>query len=110
MSNIFIKKNEYPKEKFIGFLKDITIINNNQYLFDLNLFKKYMFNNKIQSFIDSLKPHYLSKKRSYLEREITYKNFVTILRQLCKKFDITYTTKIKYFHNMYNIQYYFNII
>ena len=108
MSNIF--KKEFPKEDIINFIKEISSKEtNNDYLFDINQFKKAKFNNKITQFIHTLEGFYKKKYEYYIKRENTFKNLMTIIRQLCKYHTITYTKKIKYIHNEYNIIYFFSL-
>ena len=38
----------------------------------------------------------VDSQKFYVERKMTYKNFVTILRQICKYHNIPFTTNIKY--------------
>ena len=85
----------------------------NHILYDfLNIYciKQYEFNNNIIEFYNILKNHYYSNKTIYLEREINYKNFITVIRQICKKNNISYIKKIKYDKSNYNIVYYIQII
>ena len=108
MSSIFCK--EYPKENIEQFIKDIASKqSNDDYFFDINLFKKAKFNNQIKPFIESLDEFYKRKYKYYLTRDNTFKNLLTIMRQLCKYHDIPYYKKIKYQHNDYNIVYFFSL-
>jgi hypothetical protein len=103
MSNNF--KNIYPYHLFIKFIMDNFTKNDEYYLLDVFIFKKCKFNNTIDDFIISLKPYYKTNKLFYLERNMIFKNFVTIIRQLCKIHNIKYTTNIQYTNNSYIIQY-----
>jgi hypothetical protein len=105
MSQIF--KEIFPCFIFINFIKNISLKEKNKYFFDINLYKKAEFNGNIKLFIDEVKPYYRNSKQFYVERKKTYKNFLTILRQLCKLHNIKYDTHIKYHHNEYTIEYMF---
>ena len=106
----YIFKKEYPKEKFKQLLIDITISQKDKTnFFDINLYKKYIFNNKIQEFIQDVLPYYHKNKVFYVTRDMNYKYFITIIRQLCKLHNIKYIKKIKYCNNSYNINYFFTI-
>lgn len=107
MSQIF--KEIFPYFIFINFIKNISLKEKNYYFFDINLYKKAKFNGNIKQFIDEVKPYYRNPKLFYVERIKTYKNFLTILRQLCKLHNIKYDTHIKYHHNEYTIEYMFFI-
>jgi len=98
-------KEKYPNELLFGLLDSICTKNQNYYIFDNSSFKKGIFNNLIQEFIESLKPYYHKSKLLYLERKYTYNNFITILRQLCNFNTIIYTSQIKYDKSKYEIVY-----
>ena len=59
----------------------------------------------IKNFIENLKQYYHNSKQFYLNRPITYKHFLTILRQVCNHLCIPYTSKILYNKSKYNIIY-----
>ena len=54
---------------------------------------------------EALNDSYHKSKRFYLTRNMTYKNFLTILRQVCNFICIPYTSKILYNSSKYNIIY-----
>jgi hypothetical protein len=76
------------------------------YTFHYDAYKKGKYNNSIEGFIEACKPFYVKNKLKYLERELTYNRFTTILRQICNQYEIPYTTQIKYDQSRYNIVYY----
>ena len=69
------------------------------------LYKKAEYNNSINIFIDSLKEYYFISKRKYIERQINYKNFLTLIRQICNANSIIYTSKLVYDKSSYEIEY-----
>ena len=69
------------------------------------LFHKTEYNQKLLAFISCLNPYYCNSKRKYIERQINYKGFLTIIRQLCNAHDIKYSTKLVYNKSMYEIEY-----
>ena len=96
MSQIFKKKIEDNKI-VVDFLK--TYCQNekkNEYIFSPISYKKAEYNKNIDSFIYFLKKYYHKSKQFYLNRTTTYKNFLTILRQVCNHLCISYTSKILY--------------
>ena len=106
-------KNQIIK-KYIDFFKDFVkenfMIENDYYIFNNIVFKQLEYENKIPEFLESLKEYYYKNKHYYLERNpITYNQFNTIIRQICKNNDINFTNKIKYQTSKYNIEYYIYI-
>lgn len=104
MSNQIIKKN-IPNEMLFELLNEICIKNEKYYIFNNESFKRGMFKELIPNFIESCKPFYYLSKRKYLEKKVTYKSFITILRQICKSNNVLYTNQIKYDKSTYNIIY-----
>ena len=78
------------------------ILNNESY-------KKGNLQNLITIFIDNIKPYYIPSKLHYLERKITFKSFLTIIRQICKSKDILYNIKMNYVKSKYELIYYIYI-
>ena len=107
MSNILY---DISNHILYDFLNIYCIKEDNYYIINKYTFKQYEFNNNIIEFYNILKNYYYSNKTIYLEREINYKNFITVIRQICKKNNISYIKKIKYDKSNYNIVYYIQII
>lgn len=105
MSTQIFKKN-IPNELVFNLLNSICIKNDKYYTFNTESFKKGVFKNDIQKFIEDCTPYYHLSKRKYLERKLTYNSFTTILRQICNFNKITYTSQIKYNKSQYCIVYY----
>ena len=103
-SQIFNEK--CPNELLFTLLDEICTKNENQYTFNNSSFKKGIFNESIQQFIEDLKPYYHHTKQLYITRKINYNNFITILRQICNFNKITYTSKMKYDKSTYEIVYF----
>jgi len=77
------------------------------FLFDICAYKKAMYENHIQKFIETVGEYYHnSKKEKYIEtRKMDFNNFATILRQIMKSHNIPYSNKIKYVNSNYTILY-----
>ena len=107
-----IFKNDIPNSLFYNFLNDISSFKNESdgeikyYLIDNTSFKKSLFNNKLQPFLDSLEKYYHLSKKFYIKRKLNYTKFITVLRQICKKNKIPFSSTIKYDKSSYNIIYY----
>jgi len=104
MSSQIFKKN-YPKDKFIEFLKKYCEINDKYLIFSKNAFKKIKLDKNAQVFFNELKNYYHFSKLYYVERKPIYKHFVTIIKQLCKHINIPYNSKILYYKSTYELTY-----
>jgi hypothetical protein len=100
-----IFKTPVPTELLYGLLADLCVFENEVYVFDTASFKKGYFNNSIPIFIVELRKYYHAKYYMYLDRHLSYTNFMTILRHICKANDITYTKEIHYDRSKYEIVY-----
>jgi hypothetical protein len=103
-----IFKEKIPNDLLIGLLNQICIKteHNNYFVVNIEAYKRGILNNSIVEFIEQCKKYYHKSKLKYLERKLTYKSFVTIIRQICNSNQITYTSKIKYIASTYDIVYY----
>ena len=102
-----IFKYNIPNELVIELLDAICLKTPAEhYTLDINSFKKGVFNETIPQFLEKCIPYYHLSKRKYLERKLTHKSFITVLRQICNANKITYTSQIKYDKSAYSIVYY----
>lgn len=106
-SQIF--KNQIPTTMLFDLLDKICLKNDKHYTLNNNSFKKGIYNEYIQHFLNDCIPYYHISKRVYLEKKLTYKSFATVLRQICNYNKITYTSQIKYDKSTYDILYYIYI-
>mgnify|MGYP006078205497 FL=1 len=102
----------YKKPLPIHILKEFLMNNaeeeNNFYVINKIVYKKSLENNTIQQLYSILLEYYKDNKQFYLNREIDYTRFITIIRHICKFHSINIISQIKYDKNKYNIIYYFN--
>ena len=104
MNQIFKKKLD---------ISDYIIIFLNKYRYNKQLDKFLIFNDIIfkkkidiiNNFYTYLLDYYFESKKFYLTRDKTFKNFCTILRQLCKYLNIPFTSKLQYNKTKYSIYY-----
>ena len=87
------------------FFDRISQDKNGSYLIDYNAYKKMLFHDLQSVFCELLKPYYHKSKHFYLDRELTYKAFATILRQVCKYNSIKITSRVRYIESLYTIEY-----
>jgi hypothetical protein len=103
-SNIFNK--DFSNNILYDFLDQYCIIENNYYIFHKEIYKKYEYFKKLDSFYEIMKNLYKSNKKFYLERNYSYNNLITIIRHICKNNNIIYFSKIIYNKSKYSINYY----
>ena len=104
MSQIFKKK--VPLALLFSLLEEYSTTNEKYYLINNTFFKKLKFNNVLEEFLEKLKPYYHISKLFYIQRQINYTRFTTIIRQICKLHELHFTSKILYDRSNYNINYY----
>lgn len=105
MSSQIIKKN-IPNEYLFDFLNECAVKNDEYYKFDMNSYKKAAYLDILYKFNENLVPYYFNSKQFYLTRKHSFNSLATIIRQICKKNNLRYVSKIKYIGSNYNIIYY----
>lgn len=83
--------------------------NSDIYIFNGAQFKKLKMNNELDKIIEEIKPYYKPCRSHYMNTPIVYKKFVTMLRQLSKIHNISYSKKVNYIHGSYDIEYFFEL-
>ena len=101
-----IFKERIPPDKLFDILSELCVKNEKYYIFNSISYKKGIFTEKITEFLNACNPYYFTSKLKYLERKMTYNNFMTVVRQICNSNNIVYTSKIKYNKSVYEIEYY----
>ena len=74
-----------------GLLERFCIKENGAYLINHIVYKKMRYYEYYDEWLLCLKPYYHLSKQVYTTRKISYNGFTTILRQLCKHFDLEYS-------------------
>jgi hypothetical protein len=101
-----IFKNNIPVTILFDLLDSICFKNEKNYILNIEAFKKGIFKEVLQKFLEDCRPYYHLSKHKYLDRKLTYNSFTTIVRQICNFNKIIYTSQIKYDKSTYNIVYY----
>jgi hypothetical protein len=104
MSQIFKKR--VPLDILYDLLNSYSYHNSKYYLVNDVFFKKLKFDNILDKFLNTIKPYYFESKKFYVERNMTYVRFTTIIRQICKLHELHFSSKILYDRSKYNINYY----
>ena len=102
-SQIF--RTAFPKEELFKFLDKCVEKKNNAYVFSKVAYKTAQYKEIIEPFRENIQSYYYDSKKYYATRQITYKNLVTIIRQLCKYHFIPFNSNIKYCKSAYEISY-----
>ena len=101
-----IFKNKIPNVFLFELLNSICLKTEKYYIINIETYKKGLFKELIQKFLEECKPYYHNSKKKYLERILNYNAFTTIIRQICNFNKIIYTSQIKYEKSKYDIVYY----
>tara|TARA_B100001093_G_scaffold520080_1_gene612541 strand:- start:9738 stop:10067 length:330 start_codon:yes stop_codon:yes gene_type:complete len=105
MSQIF--KDKVDIQILIDFLDKYCTKTNNMYEINNIVFKKAKFEKEyLNKFYQDIEPFYHISKLKYIKRDRIYKNFITIIRQICNLLHISYSSKIKYSKSTYDIKYF----
>ena len=102
-SQIF--KTTPPLDLLFNFLNTICENNGKKYIYNKVAYKKANFLNEAEPFLKEIKQYYFDSKKFYCERQLTYKNLITIIRQICKHHHIPFTSYMKYIKSKYEIIY-----
>lgn len=94
-----------PRDAFINFLKSSCEFNDNLCIFNTVSYKKNCFLNTLQPFLNELTNYYHVSKQYYVKRNMSYVRLLTIIRQVCKHLNITYTIVKKNIRSTYEIYY-----
>ena len=104
MSNkLFCKKIDIQLLR--SFFDKISYEKHGSYTIDYNAYKKMIFHDLYPIFCDFVKSHYYKSKHFYIDRELTYNTFTTIIRQICNYNCIIYTSTIRYVESIYHNEY-----
>lgn len=105
MSSNILKK-EIPLNILTDLMEKYCFIKNDKYyVIDLDTYKKIVLENKLQDFIEQLKPFYKKSKIQYLTRPMKYVYFLTLVRHICNSNNIIYTSTIYYNRSKHYIKY-----
>ena len=82
---------------------------NNWFIFSKSAFKKAELYNLLNNFKEVIKPYYHISKQYYIDRDLTFIRFTTIIKQICNINNIDVTSKIIYNKSKYEMEYYIAI-
>ena len=102
MTNQIFKKH-VPNEILYNLFEVIGLKYEKYYIIDNTAYKKILYHNLTNGFIESIIEYYHMSKQFYVTRKFTYKSFTNIIRQICKFNNIQYLSEMKYNESIYNI-------
>lgn len=102
MPNQIFKK-AIPNEILYNLFEVIGLKKEKYYIIDNTAYKKILYHNLTNGFIESIIEYYHMSKQFYVTRKFTYKSFTNIIRQICKFNNIQYLSEMKYNESIYNI-------
>jgi len=100
-----IFKKQVPINLILNLFKDNFEENNSIIKINAIMFNKMKYNNKLELFKQSFRGYYHTSKLKYIDKVINYKDFLTVIRQICKSKNINYNSNIVYNNSCYEIQY-----
>lgn len=100
-----IFKKEPPQNILFDLLNKCCIFESNQYILGKPNYKSAHLKGYIEQFLINLKPFYHKSKLFYIDRVINFKSFITIVRQLCKLYNIPIISKLHFSSSSYEIKY-----
>ena len=104
-------KNQILKRKvefFTEYLLTFGTLEQDYILININHFKRAQYSERLKEFLTKIEPYYHNSKKNYVTRpNLTYMNFITILRQISHMNGVFFEYKIKYTNSKHYIEYYF---
>jgi hypothetical protein len=74
-------------------LDKICLLQEKNYVFDMTAYNKMKYLQLDEGFIQTLKEYYLPNNMHYLTKEINFKNFIIIVKQICKYHQLNVSLK-----------------
>ena len=97
-----------PVDFFREYLLTFGTVEQDYVLININHFKRAQYGERLKEFLLKIEPYYHNSKKNYVTRpNLTYMNFITILRQISHMNGVFFEYKIKYTNSKHYIEYYF---
>jgi hypothetical protein len=103
ISQIF--KTPVDKETLFEFLDAVATKGVNKYIFDNSSYKRAVLMNKLDPFLEEVRPHYHMSKQFYIDKKSSFKMLTTIIRQIARLHGLFYKQDIRYAKSSYEIVY-----
>jgi len=100
-------KENIPMNILYDFLEKICDkdSDNNLFIFSKASFKRAEIYNLLNNFKELIKPYYHVSKQYYVERDLSFIRFTTIIKQICNSNNIYFVSKIVYNKSKYEMEY-----
>ena len=95
-----------PLSVLLGFLEEICDIADGMFVLTNESYKRSVLNACLEPFLLEIAPYYHISKRSYALRKMTFARLATVVRQICRSHDLSYTSRIVYGNSTYQIRYF----
>lgn len=103
MNQIFTK---IPNKNLLfDLLNKICNYHEEYYRINKSVFKLANYYELLKSFCEELTPYYHKSKIFYINRQMNYKNFLTVIRQLCNSHNINFIYFNSFHDSTYEIVY-----
>jgi hypothetical protein len=101
-------KENIPMPILYDFLEKICVNDsiNHWFIFSKAAFKKAEIYNLLNKFKEAIKPYYHVSKQYYVDRDLTFIRFTTIIKQICHLNNNEIISKIVYNKSKYEMEYY----
>lgn len=86
-------------------VSSLSVSDNVRFTWNKSSFKKSLLNDSLAILCEALRPFYYLSKQHYIDKKHNYKSVTTIVRQLCKVFELKYLTTMNYIKSTYEIVY-----
>lgn len=101
-------KETIPITILYDFLEKICVKDTvkNVFVFSKGAFKKAEIYDLLTSFKEVIKPYYHISKQYYIDRDLSFIRFTTVIKQICHVNNIEVISKIIYNKSKYEMEYY----
>ena len=98
-----IFKTLIPVDLFTSFLSDVCRCEGSEYIVDKSAHKRSKLFIDEDTFLYKLKEYYHESKHKYVVNVVTYKGFLTVMRQIARSLKLSYISRLKYDKSKYEI-------
>jgi len=101
-----IFKQQPPVDTLIEFLEGICDFADGMFVFTNESYRRAILLGVLEPFLTEIAPYYHNSKRTYALRKMSFARLATVVRQICRSHELSYTSKIVYGNSSYHIRYF----